>query len=146
MYTLNEEERELKTYIPIDVLVQLDKYEKSIKKIIEILKTEDLSVEEIEQYRDLAYEIKKKYRILRGEYDVLYFAYQYFSDLYNPENEGNLIPGKYSLEDAPDFHKELCSMLDSLTADPTKRIAWSVSRGHGKSAYLSNIFPIHQVE
>lgn len=145
MYTLNEEERELKTYIPIDVLVQLDKYEKSIKKIIEILKTEDLSVEEIEQYRDLAYEIKKKYRILRGEYDVLYFAYQYFSDLYNPENEGNLIPGKYSLEDAPDFHKELCSMLDSLTADPTKRIAWSVSRGHGKSAYLSNIFPIHQV-
>ena len=42
----------------------------------------------VEQYK----QIDKKYRILRSEYDVLFFAYEYFSEERNPENENNLIP------------------------------------------------------
>lgn len=89
--------------------------------------------------------MKKQYRILRAEYDLLYFAYEYFSDNYNSENDNNLIPDNYRLDNAPDFHKELCGILDSLNDNPTQKICWSVPRGHGKSAYLSNIFPIHQI-
>lgn len=88
----------------------------------------------------------KVYRITRGYYDVLFFAYEYFSDEKNPENETNLIPKGVFLENAPNFHRELCSKLDELnTVKPTKNIAWGASRGSGKSAYLSNIEPTHAV-
>ena len=140
-----EKEELLNSNIPNEIIDQLLKYEKAVGRIIEILKTETLTDEEVSEYRELALKIKQKYRILRGEYDVLYFAYQYFSDLYNCENENNLIPKKYSIDDAPDFHRELCGILDTLNEEPTKRICWSVSRGHGKSAYLSNVFPVHQI-
>ena len=140
-----EKEELLNSNIPNEIIDQLLKYEKAVGRIIEILKTETLTDEEVSEYRELALKIKQKYRILRGEYDVLYFAYQYFSDFYNAENENNLIPKKYSIDDAPDFHRELCGILDTLNEEPTKRICWSVSRGHGKSAYLSNVFPVHQI-
>ena len=140
-----EKEELLNSNIPNEIIDQLLKYEKAVGRIIEILKTETLTDEEVSEYRALALKIKQKYRILRGEYDVLYFAYQYFSDFYNTENENNLIPKKYSIDDAPDFHRELCGILDTLNEEPTKRICWSVSRGHGKSAYLSNVFPVHQI-
>lgn len=140
-----EKEELLNSNIPNEIIDQLLKYEKAVGRIIEILKTETLTDEEVSEYRELALKIKQKYRILRGEYDVLYFAYQYFSDFYNTENENNLIPKKYSIDDAPDFHRELCGILDTLNEEPTKRICWSVSRGHGKSAYLSNVFPVHQI-
>ena len=94
----------------------------------------------------LAYEATdKEYRILRSEYDVLFFAYEYFSDWKNPDNEDNLIPEGYTLEDAPEIHRELCSKLDELTEVQNKKICWSVPRGHAKSGYLSNVFPVHQV-
>ena len=140
-----EKEELLNSNIPNEIIDQLLKYEKAVGRIIEILKTETLTDEEVSEYRELALKIKQKYRILSGEYDVLYFAYQYFSDFYNTENENNLIPKKYSIDDAPDFHRELCGILDTLNEEPTKRICWSVSRGHGKSAYLSNVFPVHQI-
>ena len=140
-----EKEELLNSNIPNEIIDQLLKYEKAVGRIIEILKTETLTDEEVSEYRELALKIKQKYRILRGEYDVLYFAFQYFSDFYNTENENNLIPKKYSIDDAPDFHRELCGILDTLNEEPTKRICWSVSRGHGKSAYLSNVFPVHQI-
>jgi predicted phage terminase large subunit-like protein len=97
--------------------------------------------------RDYHIEIKQKYklyRMIRGYYDILFFTYEYFSDGKNPENETNLIPEGVSIEDAPDFHIELCSKLDELnTVKPTKNIGWGAPRGSGKSAYLSNIEPIH---
>lgn len=62
----------------------------------------------VEQYK----QIDKKYRILRSEYDVLFFAYEYFSEERNPENENNLIPKGGFFEEAPAFHKELCGKLD----------------------------------
>lgn len=88
----------------------------------------------------------KVYRITRGYFDVLYFAYEYFSEERNPENETNLIPKGVYIDDAPPFHQELCSKLDDLTTvNPRKNICWGASRGSGKSAYLSNIYPTHSV-
>lgn len=89
--------------------------------------------------------IEKKYRMLRSEYDVLYFAYEYFSAEKNPENENNLIPEGGVFETAPAFHVELCGKLDELIDKPTKKICWSVPRGHAKSGYMSNVFPVHQI-
>lgn len=89
--------------------------------------------------------IEREYRILRSEYDVLYFAYEYFSEERNPENENNLIPKGGIFEEAPDFHIELCGKLDELNERPTKKICWSVPRGHAKSGYMSNVYPVHQI-
>lgn len=101
------------------------------------------------QARDYHFEIMRKYklyRMIRGYYDVLFFTYEYFSEDKNDLNETNLIPKGISLESAPDFHAELCSKLDELnTVKPTKNIGWGAPRGSGKSAYLSNIEPIHAV-
>lgn len=101
-----------------------------------------------EDFSDLIDELKvlgKKYRILRSKYDVLYFAYEYFSFDKNPENENNLIPEGVIYENAPQFHQELCGILNTLYYEPTSKIGWSVPRGHGKSAYLSNVYPVHQI-
>lgn len=104
---------------------------------------------DIEAVSDLLEEVKyysKVYRITRGYFDSLFFAYEYFSEERNPENETNLIPKGVFIEDAPDFHRELTAKLDELnTVAPTKNICWGAPRGSGKSAYLSNIEPIHSV-
>jgi hypothetical protein len=71
---------------------------------------------------------------------------EYFSDDKNPENDQNLIPAGIGIKDAPSFHQELCSLLNEVSnKNPTARIAWAAPRGHAKSAYLSNCFPVHQI-
>lgn len=121
----------------------------SLKSDIDILKHElTITVLDPEYMSYLVDDLKRKaweYRVLRSNYDVLYFAYEYFSEERNPENENNLIPAGTVFEEAPDFHIELCSKLNELNEKPTKKIGWSVPRGHGKSAYLSNVFPVHQI-
>lgn len=103
-----------------------------------------------ESKKSLAYDYKEEFealnRIDRSERDILYFAYTYFSEEENHDNQGNLIPSGIRIEDAPDFHIELTDILNVIsTEEINKRIAWSAPRGHAKSAYLSNVFPIHQV-
>ena len=89
--------------------------------------------------------LEKTYRICRSAYDVLFFAYEYFSDDRNPENDSNLIPSGCSLENAPDVHKELCLMLDGIAWDNhSGKVCYSMPRGHAKSTFVSNVFPIHQ--
>lgn len=89
---------------------------------------------------DLA-ELKRLKRIHRAEYDVLYFVYEYFSEEMNPGNPDNLIPAGQTLENAADFHRELCGLLDDVTrGNITTNVAWSVGRGHAKTAYLSNAY------
>ena len=133
--------------LPLDVLQQLDKLELLMTRI----KAQGLDAKK-QGLDDLADDCLsnfkvalKHYRKLRGEYDVLYFAYEYFSHSKNPENENNLIPEGVLYENAPNFHQELCGILNELEFNPTKKIGWSVPRGHGKSAYLSNVFPVHQI-
>ena len=89
--------------------------------------------------------LEKTYRICRSAYDVLFFAYEYFSDDRNPENDSNLIPAGCSPENAPDVHKELCLMLDGIAWDNHDgKVCYSMPRGHAKSTFVSNVFPIHQ--
>lgn len=90
-------------------------------------------------------ELNQLYRVLRGYYDVLFFAYEYFSDWRNEGNTTNLIPDGMTIHDAPKFHAELCSKLGDVSESPTKKIGWGAPRGHAKSAYLTNIFPLHGI-
>lgn len=89
--------------------------------------------------------LQRTYRICRGAYDVLYFAYEYFSDERNPENESNLIPKGCTIENAPEVHREFCDMLDGIAwENHSGKICESIPRGHAKSTFVSNVFPIHQ--
>ena len=130
-----------------EVQAKLDRIQNAIEKIKMILKRDGqlMSVEEINYYRDKAKLLQKEYRILRGEHDLLYFAYEYFSDERNKENESNLIPKGQFITEAPKFHRELCGMLDTFTEKPSKRIGWCCPRGSAKTTYLSNIYVLHQI-
>lgn len=91
-------------------------------------------------------ELKRLKRIHRAEHDVLYFMYEYFSEAGNPDNPDNLIPAGQTLETAADFHRELCELLDDVSSGRIKtNVAWSVGRGHAKTAYLSNGYLCHNV-
>lgn len=91
-------------------------------------------------------ELEQLKRIQRAEHDVLFFMYEYFSEELNPENPGNLIPAGTTIEQAADFHRELCEMLDAVTrGEVQSHIGWAVSRNHAKTAYLSNGYMCHQV-
>lgn len=101
---------------------------------------------EMKRVREIRDELAALKRIDRSETDILYFAYEYFSEDRNPDNQGNLIPAGVTVDHAPDFHRELCEILNVVSNEEiNKRIAWSAPRGHAKSAYLSNVFPVHQV-
>lgn len=135
------------SYMPLEVEMELLRYEKGMQEATKYLKICKESGDMVTAENILIgyLEIQKKYRKLRSEYDVLYFAYEYFSEERNPENENNLIPKGGFYEEAPAFHKELCGKLDELNGKPTKKICWSVPRGHAKSGYMSNVYPSHQI-
>ena len=96
--------------------------------------------------KDVA-ELKQLKRVHRAEVDMLYFFYEYFSEARNPGNPDNLVPtSRVDMDDAPDFHVKLSRILDAVSnRNRTARIAWAASRGHAKSAYLSNAFPVHEI-
>ena len=105
----------------------------------------ELSREILAKAVELKQERKQCERIIRCWTSTLEFMYEYFSYEKNPENENNLIPEGITIFDAPDFHRELTSYLDDFLVERTKRIAWSVPRGHAKSTYLSNMYPIYNI-
>ncbi|MDR9792691.1 phage terminase large subunit [Aeribacillus pallidus] len=114
-----------------------------IRRLIKTNKAVDYDLDRLEANLTL---LEKLERVHRGERDVLYFAMEYFSDNSNPENEGNLIPSGVNYENAADFHKTLCGLLnDVITGKQREHVAWACPRGHAKTAYLSNIFLAHQV-
>src|SRR5690625_35662 len=85
-------------------------------------------------------------RIHRAEYDVLYFGMEYFSEDGNPDNPDNLIPTGVNVSNAARFHKLLTDMLDDVTrGNADRHIAWACPRRHAKTAWLSNIFLVHQI-
>lgn len=91
-------------------------------------------------------ELVRLKRVHRGEHDVLFFGMTYFSEDGNPSNDENLIPAGVNVDNAADFHKELTSMLDDVTKGRAKRnIAWACPRRHAKTAWLSNIYLVHQI-
>ncbi len=101
---------------------------------------------DLEQLLNDLQELESLKRIERCQEDILQFMYEYFSDDLNPDNEQNLVPAGVKITDAPEFHRELCDVLNVVSnVDPASRIAWAAPRGHAKSAYLSNCFPIHEI-
>lgn len=99
-----------------------------------------------DRFVDVDEELTNLERINRGEHDVLYFAMEYFSDDGNPDNDDNLIPSGVNYNNAADFHKELCGLLnDVANGNQRQNVAWACPRRHAKTAYLSNIFMAHQI-
>ena len=127
----------------------LDNITDGLQKIEHIFRTQGdtLSRGQIEELTNMAKTLQREYRLERSKQDILYFAYEYFSADRNPDNADNIIPSGVQLSDAPDFHRQLCDTLYEVAwVNPTKNIGWSAPRGHAKSAYLSNIFPIYVIE
>jgi len=116
-----------------------------LKRLIDKYK-EEPSEDLLDAITDVKTRFEYLTRVVTSHDSTLYFMYEYFSEERNPDNEGNIIPAGVTIDDAPDFHEMLTNTLNTLSNDEiTKRIAWSVPRGHAKSAYLSNMFPVHQV-
>src|SRR5690625_5034316 len=85
-------------------------------------------------------------RIHRAEYDVLYFGMEYFSEDGNPDNPDDLVPSGVNVLNAANFHKQLTDMLNEVTKGLARRhIAWACPRQHAKTAWLSNIYLVHQI-
>lgn len=125
---------------------QLDNAINKIKKYIKKGKTKEERVDRALEYENELKTLQKEYRKTRSQYDILYFTYEYFSEDRNPGNSNNLIPEGVKIEDAPNFHIELCEMLESVeTTEPTQKTCFSYPRGHAKTMYGSNIFPIHNI-
>src|SRR5690625_3788247 len=80
------------------------------KDFIDImLKQEYLSLDETAELDKYIQNLERFERIHRSEVDLLYFMMEYFSERYNPGNQGNLEDFDLkTVEDAPDFHKEIC--------------------------------------
>jgi predicted phage terminase large subunit-like protein len=101
---------------------------------------------DLEEYKTILEQLKQLNRIDRAENDVLYFMYQYLGSEMNPDFEDPLIPNGVTMDMAPDFHIELTGILNVVSNEEiNKRVCWAAPRGHAKSAYLSNCFPLHQV-
>lgn len=120
--------------------------EKRIDKLERLRKAEALMPSQIDTLITDKKELIRLKRIHRSEYDVLYFGMEYFSEDGNPDNPDNLIPKGVNVSNAAKFHKQLTDMLDDVTKGEVKRnIAWACPRQHAKTAWLSNIFLIHQI-
>jgi predicted phage terminase large subunit-like protein len=106
-----------------------------------------ITAHEIDQWEIIDAELEKLKRVHRAETDMLYFFYEYFSEARNPGNPDNLVPtSAVDMDSAPEFHRKLSRILDSVSnVNKTGRICWAASRGHAKSAYLSNAFPVHEI-
>lgn len=130
-----------------------DERQREIKKRKDIIAEYDrlaqvggLTEYDLDQWDLTDAELEKLNRVHRAEQDLLYFTYTYFSHEANPINETNLIPAGQRMEEAADFHRTLCSLLDDIVkGNQDTNVGWSVGRRHAKTAYLSNAFLCHQV-
>lgn len=124
-------------------LQQLLEKERSI--YIELIKQGVATESDRQKFMDVDRQAEQARRINECEFDVAQFAIEYFSDDANPENDENLIPSGVDLNTMSTFHKELCGLLSDITVGKKKsNVAWACPRQHAKTAYGSNIFPIHQ--
>lgn len=148
----------MRLYSSKEVYKMAESRKKSIQKDLKIIegviesileyvnkgRTKKARAERLEERKEDLEIAERAYRKARSEIDVLYFAYEYFSDERNPDNDNNLIPLGATLATAPAIHKELCDMLNRITFEEHDgKVCWSVPRGHAKSTYVSNIYPIH---
>lgn len=92
-------------------------------------------------------ELERLKRIHRAEVDLMYFAWEYFSEKGNADNLGNW--DGFDLdrpEDAAQFHRDICEIINVVSTQVlNKKVAVAAPRGHGKSTYLSKAAPLREV-
>lgn len=114
--------------------------------LFELLKRDQAGAHDLVRLEQVIEELERVERVHRGENDVLYFGMTYFSEDGNEGNPDNLIPSGVNIDNAANFHKELAGLFDDITLGrQTKNVAWAVPRGHAKTAWISNIFLVHQI-
>lgn len=104
---------------------------------------DDMPDELLTDYYETLTELERLKRIHRAEVDLLYFAYEYFGDDANPDNDGNWIP-----KDAvpPKFHNEICELMDEVSHKRRNdKVAVAAPRSHAKSSFLSKAYPLREV-
>lgn len=112
---------------------------------IETLRQSIMTLHDADDTEKLAWvdEYERLTRIHRAEVDSVYFNYEYFGEDANPDNQGNWIPAGAV---APDFHRELGSIMDEVSHQKrNKRVAAAAPRSHAKSSYLSKGYPIKEI-
>jgi predicted phage terminase large subunit-like protein len=149
MAWINEEGAEYEdgTWLEYEERAELiAQHEREQVLLAKLLKAGKATAADLDRLEFLIDELKRLNRIHRGEQDVLYFGMQYFSEDENPGNADNMIPEGTNYNNAVDFHRELCSLFDDITKGIQKKnVAWAVPRQHAKTAWISNIFLLHQV-
>ncbi|MED4172572.1 phage terminase large subunit [Halalkalibacterium halodurans] len=114
--------------------------------LIELIESGKAEPSHYDRFKEVDEELTQIKRINRAEYDVAYFAVEYFSEECNPDNDGNLIPEGVTYDTMSEFHIELCGLLSDIASGRQRQnVAWACPRQHAKTAYGSNIFPIHQI-
>lgn len=112
-----------------------------------MLSKEDLAHDETIELDGYIQSLERLERIHRSEVDLLYMVMHYFSERYNPENQGNLEDFDLeTVDDAPEFHKEICARMDEISQhEKNAKDATAASRGHAKSTYLSRAKPLREI-
>src|SRR5690625_142717 len=125
---------------------RIDLIEKTNAKLEKLRKLGTIRPSQINTLVSNKRELIRLKRIHRAEHDVLYFGMEYFSEDGNADNPDNLIPTGVNMSNAAEFHVMLTDMLDEVTKGNVNRhIASACRRRHAKTAWLSNIFLIHQI-
>lgn len=119
----------------------------TLSEYVNSISIDDLDSDGLLEMDKLAEELKRLKRIHRAEVDLLYFAWEYFSEKGNPGNSGNWEGFDIdSPEYAADFHKEICKDMDNVSQNrPNAQIVRAAPRGHAKSTYLSKAFPCREI-
>lgn len=121
-------------------------YEEEQRLLLKLVKTGEAVEYDLERIEHLMDELGRLRRIHKGERDVRYFGITYFSEDGNPDNADNLIPSGVNYENVVDFHKMLCGLFDDIIKGIQKKhVAWACPRQHAKTAWISNIFLLHQI-
>jgi hypothetical protein len=120
---------------------------KKLRTLANLIKSGKASEFHFEMLKRDQAELKKCMLVQRAETDHLYWFYEMFSEAGNPGNPDNLVPSpEVTMETAPDFHARLSNILDNISnVNTTANVAWAASRGHAKSALLSNSNPVREL-
>jgi len=140
---ISEEGRWLTYDERAELIVEYEEEQKLLTKLIRAGKAVERDLDRLEFLID---ELERLRRVHRAERDVLFFGLEYFSEEGNPDNPDNLIPAGVTYENVVDFHRILCGLFDDIIKGIQKKhVAWACPRRHAKTAWISNIFALHQV-
>lgn len=125
---------------------KIDEYDEERVLLTKLIRTGQAVDADLVRLEDVLDELERLKRVHRGERDVRYFGITYFSEDANKENADNLIPEGVTYDNVVDFHKLLTGLFDDIIeGKQRKHVAWACPRSHAKTAWISNIFLLHQV-